>query len=139
MASDFHVNYREETLISRLENSRQSAWGRQLMQLDDNRNELANKVAMRLIENELIETNSQKDIEDQLLLCINQLLQAEDFEIQYAIAPMRALVERPNRIALYLTAFIAEKLIKHRAVIDIYGTDEEIYNTVNQEVTKLIH
>ena len=138
MASDFHVNYREETLISRLENSRQSAWGRQLMQLDDCRSDLSKKLAMRLIENHLLETNNQKDIEEQLLHCMNQLLQAEDFEIQYAVAPLRSLVERPNRIALYITAFIGEKLINHRSVVDIYGTDEEIYNTVNQELGKLI-
>ncbi len=139
MASDFHVNYREETLISRLENSRQSAWGRQLMQLDDCRFDLAKKLAIRLIENHLLETTSQKDIEEQLLNCINQLLQAEDFEIQYAVAPLRSLVERPNRIALYLTAFIGEKLIDHRSVVDIYGTDEEIYNTINQELAKFIN
>ena len=138
MASDFHVNYREETLISRLENSRQSAWSRQLMQLDECRSDLSKKLAMRLIENHLLETNNQKDIEEQLLHCMNQLLQAEDFEIQYAVAPLRSLVERPNRIALYLTAFIGEKLINHRSVVDIYGTDEEIYNTVNQELGKLI-
>lgn len=139
MASDFHVNYREESLISRLENSRQSAWGRQLLQLDDNRFDLSKKLAMRLIENNLLETNNQKDIEEQLLNCINQLLQAEDFEIQYAIAPLRTLVERPNRIALYITAFIAEKLIDHRSVVDIYGTDEEIYNTIYQEMGKVIN
>lgn len=139
MSSDFHVNYREETLISRLENSRQSAWGRQLMKLDEYSVELSKKLAIRLIENNLLETTNQKDIEEQLLFCINQLLQAEDFEIQYAVAPLRALVERPNRIALYLTAFIAEKLVNHRSVVDIYGTDEEIYNTVNQELGKLIN
>ncbi|MDR1398252.1 MAG: hypothetical protein LBJ14_11065 [Desulfarculales bacterium] len=139
MSNDFHVNHREETLISRLENSRQSAWGRQLMQLDDCRHDLASRITMHLIENNLIETNSQKEIVEQLLLCFNQLLQAEDFEIQYAIAPIRTLVEQPNRIALYTTAFIGEKLIKHKAVIDIFGTDEDIYNTVQQEVAKLIN
>ena len=139
MSSDFNVNYREDSLISRLENSRQSAWGRQLMQLDDNRFDIARKLAMRLIENNLLETNNQKEIEEQMMLCINQLLQAEDFEIQYAVAPLRALVERPNRMALFITAFVSEKLINHRAVIDIYGTDEEIYNTINQELGKVIN
>lgn len=139
MSSDFNVNYREDSLISRLENSRQSAWGRQLMQLDDNRFEISRKLAMRLIENNLLETNNQKEIEEQMLGCLNQLLQAEDFEIQYAVAPLRALVERPSRMALYITSFISEKLINHRSVVDIYGTDEEIYNTVNQELAKFIN
>ena len=45
MGGDFHTNYREETLISRLESSRQSAWGRQLHQLSDCADQLAQRLA----------------------------------------------------------------------------------------------
>jgi hypothetical protein len=138
MGGDFHTNYREETLISRLESSRQSAWGRQLLQLGDCADELAQKLAMKLVEGKLIETTSMRDVEEQLAGCLGELLQAEDFDIQYAIAPLRNLMPRPNRVSLYVTAFVIERLINHRSVVDIYGTDEEIYNVVNQEVTKLI-
>jgi hypothetical protein len=79
-----------------------------------------------------------RDVEEQLAGCLGELLQAEDFDIQYAIAPLRNLMPRPNRVSLYVTAFVIERLINHRSVVDIYGTDEEIYNVVNQEVTKLI-
>jgi hypothetical protein len=65
-------------------------------------------------------------------------LHAEDFDIQFAIAQVRNLVLRPNRISLYVTAFVIEKLVNHPKVVDVYGTDEEIYNVVNQEVTRLI-
>jgi hypothetical protein len=41
-------------------------------------------------------------------------------------------------ISLYLTAFVIEKLIHHRAVVDIYGSDEEIYACINRQVTKYI-
>jgi hypothetical protein len=138
MGGDFHTNYREETLISRLESSRQSAWGRQLLQLGDCADELAQKLAMKLVEGKLIETTSMRDVEEQLAGCLGELLQAEDFDIQYAIAPLRNLMPRPNRVSLYVTAFVIERLINHRSVVDIYGTDEEIYNVVNQEVTRLI-
>ena len=138
MGGDFHTNYREETLISRLESSRQSAWGRQLLQLGDCADELAQKLAMKLVENKLIETTSMRDVEEQLAGSLGELLQAEDFDIQYAIAPLRNLVPRPNRVSLYVTAFVIERLINHRSVVDIYGTDEELYNVVNQEVTRLI-
>lgn len=138
MGGDFHTNYREETLISRLESSRQSAWGRQLLQLGDCADELAQKLAMKLVEGKLIETTSIRDVEEQLAGCLGELLQAEDFDIQYAIAPLRNLMPRPNRISLYVTAFVIERLINHRSVVDVYGTDEEIYNVVNQEVTRLI-
>ena len=138
MGGDFHTNYREENLISRLESSRQSAWTRQLMQLGDCADELAQKLAMRLVDSELIETTSQRDVEEQLAGALGELLRAEDFDIQYAIANFRNLVPQANRISLYVTAFIIERLIDHRSVVDVYGTDEEIYSVVNQVVTSMI-
>jgi hypothetical protein len=35
-----------------------------------------------------------------------------------------------------VTAFIIEKLLDHKDVVDIFGSDEEIYFTVNQQVKK---
>ena len=46
---------------------------------------------------------------------------------------------RPNFITLYVTAFIIEKLINHKTIVDIYGTDEDIYNAVNTLVQKFIY
>lgn len=138
MGGDFHTNYREENLISRLESSRQSAWTRQLMQLGDCADELAQKLAMKLVDSELIETTSQRDVEEQLAGALGELLRAEDFDIQYAIANFRNLVPQANRISLYVTAFVIERLIDHRSVVDVYGTDEEIYTVVNQVVTSMI-
>ena len=138
MGGDFHTNYREENLISRLESSRQSAWSRQLAQLNDNSRELAQRLAMRLVDAGLIETTSVRELEQQLHIGLEELLQAEDFEIQYAISPLRNLVPRPNRMSLWITSFIIERLINHRCVEEIYGTDEEIYQAVNKEVTSII-
>lgn len=134
----FNTNYREENLISRLESSRQSAWVRQLSQLGDCADQLAQKLAMKLIDTNLIETTNQREVEEQLATNLGDLMQAEDFDIQYAISPLRNLVPKPNRISLYVTAFIIEKLIDHRSVVDVYGTDEEIYAVVNKEVTGMI-
>jgi hypothetical protein len=41
-----------------------------------------------------------------------------------------------NVVSLYLTAFTIEKLLDHKDVVDIFGSDEEIYLTVNQQVKK---
>jgi hypothetical protein len=137
-AGGFSTNYREENIISRLESSRQSQWSRQIMQLGDCVDQLAQKLALRLVGDELIETTNQRDVEDQLAHNLSSLLDAEDFDIQFAIANVRNLIPRPNRISLYVTAFIIEKLISHRSVEDVFGTDQEIYEAVNQEVTKMI-
>ncbi len=138
MGGGFSTNYREENLISRLESSRQSQWTRQIHQLGELSDQLAQRLALKLVDEKLVETNNQRDLESQLAYCLGQLLDAEDFDIQYAISPLRELVPKPNRMSLYITAFIIEKLIDHRSVVDIYGTDEEIYQVVNQEVTRLI-
>ncbi len=137
-AGGFSTNYREENLISRLESSRQSAWSRQLSQLGDCVDQMAQRLALKLVDEKLVETTNQRELEEQLAGCLSGLLEAEDFDIQYAISPVRNLVARPNRMSLYITAFIIERLISHRAVVDVYGTDEEIYKVVDQEVSRLI-
>ncbi len=93
---------------------------------------------MKLIEEKLIETKNKKELERQLAGCIKTLIAAEDFDVQYQIAPLRTLVRRPNFISLYITAFIIEKLINHRTIVDVYGTDEEIYACVNSQVNRFI-
>lgn len=137
-AGGFSTNYRESNLISRLESSRQSAWSRQLAVLNDLGEEIARKLALKLVDAGLIEVKNIRELEEQLFACINDLLNAEDFDIQFAISPIRDLVARPNRVSLYITAFIIEKLLDHRTVVDIYGTDEEIYEAVNEEISKSI-
>jgi len=138
MSGDFYANYREETMISRLESSQQSAWGQQLSQLSNCTDELARRLSMKLVDNMFIETNNLHEIKKEVANCLGELLRAEDFDIQYVIAPLRNLISRPNRVSLYITSFIIEQLINHRSVIDIFGTDEDIYNVINQEVTRLI-
>lgn len=137
-AGGFSTNYREDSLISRLENSRASLWRRQLAQLNDCAGELARRLAMKLVNDELVETTNQTELESQLAQCLQKLLVAEDFDIQYDIAPVRELVPRPNRVSLYVTAFIIEKLIDHRSIVDIFGTDLEIYNAVDETVESMI-
>ena len=137
-AGGFSTNYREESLISKLENSRQSSWFRQMNQLNELADQLAQRLALKLVDENLVETSSMRDLEEQLAHCLGTLLDAEDYDIQFAISPIRNLVPRPNRISLYVTAYIIEKLISHRSVEDIFGTDEEIYEVVNNEVVRLI-
>jgi hypothetical protein len=93
---------------------------------------------MRLLEQRLVETTSKEELENQLSICLRTLLTAEDFDIQYLTANVRNLVPRPHFVSLYLTAFIVEKLIQHKSIVDVYGTDEEIYRCVNNEIYRLI-
>ncbi len=138
MAREYRPNIREASVISRLDHAKEAQKLEALQQLRMNLDLLSNRIAMKLIENQLIETNSKLDLEEQIYNCLKGLITAEDFDIQYKIANIRNLVPRPNFISLYLTAFIIEDLINHPCIVDVYGTDEEIYRCVNEQIFKVI-
>ena len=138
MARDYRPNIRESNVISRLDSAKEAARAGAINQLYEVGDDLANRIAMRLIEEKLIETKNKKELERQLAGCIKTLVAAEDFDVQYRIAPLRTIVRRPNFISLYLTAFIIETLINHHTIVDIYGTDEEIYKGVDSQVSRMI-
>ena len=48
------------------------------------------------------------------------------------------LVQQPNVVSLYVTAFVIEKLINHKSVVDIFGSDADIYLCVHKQVAKLL-
>jgi hypothetical protein len=138
MARDYRPNVRESSVISRLDSAKEAARAEAINRLYEVGEDLANRIAMKLIEKELIETKNKKELERQLAGCIKILITSEDFDVQYQIAPLRTLVKRPNFVSLYITAFIIEKLINHRTIVDIYGTDEEIYECVHSQVNRFI-
>lgn len=138
MARDYRPNIRESNVISRLDSAKEAARAGAINQLYEVGEDLANRIAMKLIEEKLIETKNKKELERQLAGCIKTLIAADDFDVQYRIAPLRTIVRRPNFVSLYLTAFIIETLINHRTIVDIYGTDEEIYKSVDSQVSRMI-
>jgi len=109
-----------------------------MIQLRHNIDELADRISMKLMEEHLIETTSKVDLEDQIRFALQKILDSEEFEIQYQVANLRTLVPRPNFVSLFVTAYVVEKLIDHKCVVDIFGTDEEIYASVNRQVNRFI-
>ncbi len=138
MAKDFRPNAREFAVISRLDHAKEAQRTKAMHLLRQHIDEISSQVAMKLIERRLVETTSKEELENQLHYCLEGLLSAEDFDIQYLVANLRNLVARPHLVSLYLTAFIIEKLIDHRCIVDIYGTDDEIYRCVNGVVLRWI-
>lgn len=138
MGKVFRPSNREASIISKIEGSQERAFQHTIHQLKRCSETLSKSLAMKLIENGLVETTSKEDVDEQIAHCLESLARAEDFDIDYQIAPFRQIVVRPNKASLYLTAFVLEKLIKHKSVVDIYGADEEIYNCINQEVRQCL-
>lgn len=138
MAKIFYTGNKEAKLLSKIESSKERDRIRTISAIRDNAESFSNKLSMKLIETGLIETVSKSSIENQIARCLDTLCKAEDFDIDYMVAPLRTLVSNPNIASLYLTAFIVEKLINHKDVIDVYGSDEDIYFCIQKELSVLI-
>jgi hypothetical protein len=99
---------------------------------------LGNAIAMKLVEHHLVETTSKNALEEQIVKCLENLCRADDFDVDYLVAPYRQLVPNPNVVSLYVTAYLLEKLIDHKSVVDIYGADADIYGCIHQQVTRIL-
>ncbi len=132
MGKTFQVGNREAKLLSKIESSKERERLRSINAVRENIEPYSNKVAMKLVEEKLVETVSKNAIQEQIAKSIDNMCRAEDFDIDYQIAPFRTVVPNPNVVSLYLTAFIVETLINHRDVIDVFGSDEDIYYCIQR-------
>jgi hypothetical protein len=138
MGKIFRPSTREASIISKIESAKERARRQALHAIQDCIDSLANAVAMKLVETKLVETNNKNSLEEQITLCLDKLSHADDFDIDYQTAPYRNLISKPHVVSIYITAFVLEELINHRDVVDIYGSDEDIYLCINQQVMKFI-
>ncbi|MBA2880620.1 hypothetical protein HNR65_000938 [Desulfosalsimonas propionicica] len=129
-------NSGESRLISRIETSKEYERRRAIHAVGEVVGALANAISAKLLENRLVETNNAHAVREQLEYCLERLSRADDFDIDFQIAPMRNLVANPHVVTLYVTAFVIEQLIKHPDIIDIYGSDEEIYACIHRPVIR---
>lgn len=138
MAKIFRPNNKESILLSKIESSKERDRRLSLNMVREHGDALSNTIAMKLVENKIIETTSKNSLEEQIAKKLNELGKADDFDIDYQVAPYRNLIDNPNLVSLYLTAFILETLINHKDVIDVYGSDEEIYHCINKQTRKFM-
>jgi hypothetical protein len=136
MAKVFRPSTRESSILSKIESTKEHKRRLAISSLRDCMDSLANAISMKLVENSLVETTNKNTLEEQIHGCLEKLTRASDFDIDYQVAPVRNLVPDYNVVSLYVTAFIIESLLSHKDVVDIFGSDEEIYLTVNQQVKK---
>jgi len=138
MAKVFRTSNRESTILSKIESSKEHARRMAISSLKDHIEPLSNAIAMKLVENKLVETVSKNSLEEQIKGCLEKLRHADDFDLEFQISPFRNLVTQPHVVSIYVTAFVIEKLINHKDVVDIFGSDEEIYSCINYQVKKFL-
>jgi len=138
MAKVFRPRSRESSILSKIESQKEHARRLAIHGIQECIDPLSNSIAMKLIDDNLVETTNKNSLEDQIKGCLEKLGRADDFEIDYQVSPIRNLVPQPHVVSLFLTAFVIEKLIKHKDVVDIYGSDEDIYLNIHQQVKKYL-
>ena len=99
--------------------------------------EIHTTLSQTLLMEKIIETDNPAAVSDLLLKGLKQALRTNEFEFKYFTAPIRSLVPHPDPISLYMTQYILEVVINDPSVIDIYGTDLEIYKVVNGVISKI--
>ncbi|MBT3312543.1 MAG: hypothetical protein HN931_12150 [Desulfobacterales bacterium] len=136
MAKIFRPSNRESKILSQIESSIERARRQAINNVKDSKESLSNNIAMKLVEDKLVETTNKNALEEQILKCLEDLCYADDFDVDYKIAPFRNITTQPNIVSLYVTAYVIETIINHKDVVDIFGSDEEIYLCINNQVKK---
>jgi len=138
MAKIFRPSTREASILSKIESSKEYARRQAINSVKECIEPLSNAIAMKLIENNIIETTNKNGLEEQINKCLEKLSHSDEFDIDYQIAPVRNIIPNPHIVSIYVTSFVIEKLINHKDVIDIFGSDEDIYHCINQQVIKFL-
>lgn len=138
MPKIFRPNNKESLLLSKIESSKERDRRLSINMVREHGDALGNAIAMKLVENKIVETRSKNSLEEQITNKLNELGKADDFDIDYKIAPYRNLISNPNLVSLYITAFVLENLINHKDVVDIYGSDDEVYHCINKQILKFL-
>ncbi|MFO7785686.1 MAG: DUF507 family protein [Thermodesulfobacteriota bacterium] len=99
--------------------------------------EIHSRLSQVLLMEKVIETENPSAVSDLLLKGLKQALRSNEFDLKYFVAPIRDLVPRPNLFSLYITQYILEVIMNDPSVIEVYGTDQEIYMTVNRVIAQI--
>lgn len=99
--------------------------------------QIHNRLSQALLMERIVETDNPRSVSESLLTGLKKALNSSEFDFKYFVAPIRDLVPRANPYSLYITQYIKEILINEPSVIDIYGTDEEIYQVVDRVINQI--
>ncbi len=134
-----HVSHTRTTdkTIRAIDRKREQERRKMFILARDNSEVLATKLVQRLIDRNIIETTSVENIQQVFEKQLRKLIDIEEFDMQLKLAPVRTLVQDPNIISLYLTAFIIEDLIEHSDIQDIFGEDLDIYRSLDSVLKAL--
>ncbi|UCG05109.1 MAG: hypothetical protein JSV83_14420 [Desulfobacterales bacterium] len=138
MGKVFRPSTRESSILSKIESTKEHARRLAISAVRERTEPLAIAIANKLVDSNLVETTNKNSLEGQIKKCLEKLCRSDEFDIDYQIAPIRNLVPQPHVVSLYVTSFVIEKLILHKDVVDVFGSDEDIYLSIHQQVKKIL-
>ncbi|MFO7461769.1 MAG: hypothetical protein R6X07_14225 [Desulfatiglandales bacterium] len=99
--------------------------------------EIHKSLSEALLMEKVVETENPNTLSDLVLQGLRQAVKVNEFDFKYFVAPLRDLLPNPNPVALYMTQYILEVVLKDPSVIEVYGTDMEIYRLLNDVIVKV--
>ena len=99
--------------------------------------EIHTRLSQALLMEKVVETDNAAAVSGLILKGLRKALRSTEFDFKYFVAPIRDIVPHPNLISLYMTQFVLEVVINDPSVIDVYGTDLEIYKAVNKVISQI--
>ena len=134
---NFHSGREQDKLINRLERQeKQQAFQRDRF-FKYKISEIHSRLTQSLLMEKIIETDNPAAFSEVLMRGLKKLLKTNEFDYKYFIAPIRNIVPHPNPFSLYITQYILEVVLNDPCVIEVYGTDKEIYQTVNKDIMNI--
>ncbi|MFH0784845.1 MAG: hypothetical protein V2B20_23215 [Pseudomonadota bacterium] len=124
-------NRATDRTIRTIDRKREQERRKMFLRAKEHAQEFAAKLVQRLLDREIIETNSVAAVKDAFENQLLKLGYLEEFELQMKIAPIRTIAQDPNVVSLYFTQYIVEDLIQHPAIQDVFGDDLDIYRAVD--------
>lgn len=127
----------QDKIINRLERKEKQTAFQKDRFLKFKLSEIHSRLTQALLMQKIIETENPGAISDLILKGLKKAMRENEFDFKYFIAPIRNLVPRPNLYSLYMTQYIMEVIINDASVVDIYGTDLDIYKVINDVITRI--
>jgi sugar-specific transcriptional regulator TrmB len=137
MARHISPNSATNRTINAIDRKREQERYVLLVKTRDNAADLAKSLVQRLLDEHIIETNSDRAIRETIEKQLKKLIDIDEFDMQFKVAPLRSLCQDPNIISLYMTQFIIEDLVDHPHIQDVFGDDLDVYKAVDSIFSKI--
>jgi hypothetical protein len=137
MARHINPNNATNKTINAIDRKREQERHFMIMKARDHAEELATSLVQRLLDKHIIETNSDRAIREAVEKELKKMIDMEEFDMLFKVAPIRSICQDPNIISLYMTQFVIEDLVEHPNIQDVYGDDNDVYNAVDSIFSKI--